>query len=232
MIFAANLKCNHTRTSFKSYAQEINAYQNTEDEIFIFPSNTSFLMQKLNFHQGAQNFYPCKNGAYTGEIGQEHLEEFNIKSVLIGHSERRILGEDEKFLRTKFDFAKNLSYNIIYCIGESLETKQAKKSLDFLKKQIENIDLNYEKLIIAYEPIYSIGTGVSADLCDIDMILDFLKHYGNIKLLYGGSVNQNNIQSICSLKNCDGVLVGSAALKASDFLQMIQVAKGYKNAFK
>ncbi|MBX1175326.1 triose-phosphate isomerase [Campylobacter lari] len=226
MIFAANLKCNHTRASFENYAKEINSYQNNEDEIFIFPPSIAFSSLKVNFHQGAQNFYPCENGAYTGEIGKIHLEEFNIKSVLIGHSERRALNEDESFLKAKFDFAKNLDFNIIYCIGESLGTKNANKSLDFLKKQIENIDLSYKKLIIAYEPIYSIGTGVSANLDDINTILNFLRKFTNAKLLYGGSVNQSNIKEICALKNCDGVLIGSAALNASDFLNMIQIAKG------
>ncbi|EAK6287097.1 triose-phosphate isomerase [Campylobacter lari] len=226
MIFAANLKCNHTRSSFELYAQKLNQNLNKEDEIFIFPPSIAFSSLKVNFHQGAQNFYPCENGAYTGEIGKIHLEEFNIKSVLIGHSERRALNEDESFLKAKFDFAKNLDFNIIYCIGESLETKNANKSLDFLKKQIENIDLSYKKLIIAYEPIYSIGTGVSANLDDINTILNFLREFSKAKLLYGGSVNQSNIKEICALKNCDGVLIGSAALNASDFLNMIQIAKG------
>ncbi|QOR01589.1 MULTISPECIES: triose-phosphate isomerase [unclassified Campylobacter] len=226
MIFAANLKCNHTRSSFELYAQELNQKLNQEDEVFIFPPNVAFLKNNFIFQQGAQNFYPCENGAYTGEIGRIHLEEFNIKSVLIGHSERRALNEDESFLKAKFDFAKNLDFNIIYCIGESLETKNSKQSLDFLKKQIGNIDLTYEKLIIAYEPIYSIGTGVSADLDDINTVLDFLRQSTQAKLLYGGSVNQNNIKAICALKNCDGVLVGSAALKADEFFNMIQIAKG------
>ncbi|MBT0823880.1 triose-phosphate isomerase [Campylobacter sp. CNRCH_2013_0855] len=226
MIFAANLKCNHTRSSFELYAQELNQNLNKEDEIFIFPPSIAFLKENFSFQQGAQNFYPCENGAYTGEIGKIHLEEFNIKSVLIGHSERRALSEDESFLKAKFDFAKNLDFNIIYCIGESLETKNANKSLDFLKKQIENIDLSYKKLIIAYEPIYSIGTGVSANLDDINTILNFLREFTNAKLLYGGSVNQSNIKEICALKNCDGVLIGSAALNANDFLNMIQITKG------
>ncbi|TXE78280.1 triose-phosphate isomerase [Campylobacter peloridis] len=226
MIFAANLKCNHTRSSFELYAQELNQNLNKEDEVFIFPPSTAFLKANFIFHQGAQNFYPCENGAYTGEIGKIHLEEFSIKSVLIGHSERRALGEDENFLRAKFDFAKNLDFNVIYCIGESLETKNANESLDFLKKQIENIDLSYKKLIIAYEPIYSIGTGVSANLDDINTILNFLREFSEAKLLYGGSVNQNNIKEIGALKNCNGVLIGSAALNANDFLNMIQIAKG------
>ncbi|MBT0605830.1 triose-phosphate isomerase, partial [Campylobacter lari] len=117
MIFAANLKCNHTRSSFELYAQKLNQNLSNEDEIFIFPPSIAFSSLKVNFHQGAQNFYPCENGAYTGEIGKIHLEEFNIKSVLIGHSERRALNEDESFLKAKFDFAKNLDFNIIYCIG-------------------------------------------------------------------------------------------------------------------
>lgn len=222
MIFAANLKCNHTRAGFKSYANTLNkALENKNDEIFVFPPSTAFLKEELNFTQGAQNFYPCLNGAFTGELGKEHLDEFGIRCVLIGHSERRSLG-DEALIKTKFDFAKEQGYTIFFCIGEDLETKNSGNSRDFLKKQLEFIDLSYQKLIIAYEPIYSIGTGVSADEKDISEILESLNALTKARLLYGGSVNESNIQKILNIKHCSGVLVGSFALKVENFIKLIK----------
>lgn len=222
MIFAANLKCNHTQTSFKLYANTLNkALENKNDEIFVFPPSTAFLKEDLNFIQGAQNFYPCYNGAFTGEIGKEHLDEFGIKCVLIGHSERRALG-DEALIKTKFDFAKKQGYTIFFCIGEDLKTKNLGNSKEFLRKQLEIIDLSYEKLIIAYEPIYSIGTGVSADERDISDILETLSSLTKARLLYGGSVNESNIQKILNIKHCSGVLIGSFALKVENFIKLIK----------
>ena len=226
MIYAANLKCNHSKATFINYANELNIFlktQSIKDEIIVFPPSVAFMASELKFTQGAQNFYPCINGAFTGEIGKEHLDEFGIKCVLIGHSERRILlNEDEKLIKTKFDFAKANAYTIIFCVGEDSKTKQAGKTKEFLRKQLEHIDLNYEKLIIAYEPIYSIGTGISANLSDIKEILAFLHEQSKAKLLYGGSVNENNIKEILTLPHCSGVLVGSAALKASNFIKLIK----------
>ncbi|ARJ56182.1 triose-phosphate isomerase [Campylobacter cuniculorum] len=222
MIFAANLKCNHTRESFKSYADALNkALKNKDEEIFVFPPNVAFLKEDLKFTQGTQNFYPCFKGAFTGEIGKEHLDEFGIKCVLIGHSERRIL-DNEALIKAKFDFAKEQNYTIFFCIGEDLKTKNLGNSKDFLKKQLEAIDLNYEKLIIAYEPIYSIGTGISADKEDISDILETLSVLTKAKLLYGGSVNENNIKEIQTIKHCSGVLIGSAALKIENFIKLIK----------
>lgn len=222
MIFAANLKCNHTRSSFKLYANTLNeAIKSTNDEIIVFPSSIAFLEDELNFTQGAQNFYPCINGAFTGEIGKMHLDEFGIKCVLIGHSERRVLG-DENLIKAKFDFAKEQNYKIIFCIGEDLETKNQNKTLEFLEKQLKIIDLNYENLIIAYEPIYSIGSGVSATKEDISKVLEFIFSLSKAPLLYGGSVNENNIKEILAINHCSGVLVGSAALKVENFIKLIK----------
>lgn len=218
MIFAANLKCNHTRATFKLYANALNkALGKKNEEIFVFPPSVAFLDEELCFTQGAQNFYPCVNGAFTGEIGKQHLDEFGIKCVLIGHSERRSLGD---CIEAKFDFAVKQAYTIIFCIGESLEVKNSKQTKIFLQKQLENIERDYEKLIIAYEPIYSIGTGVSADLKDIEEVLELISSLSKAKLLYGGSVNENNIKEICNIKHCDGVLVGSAALRVENFLKL------------
>lgn len=222
MIFAANLKCNHTRSSFKLYANTLNeAIKNINDEIIVFPPSIAFLEDELNFTQGAQNFYPCINGAFTGEIGKMHLDEFGIKCVLIGHSERRALG-DENLIKAKFDFAKEQNYKIIFCIGEDLEIKNQNKTLEFLEKQLKIIDLNYENLIIAYEPIYSIGSGASATKEDISKVLEFIFSLSKAPLLYGGSVNENNIKEILNIKHCSGVLIGSAALKVENFIKLIK----------
>ncbi|AZN11475.1 triose-phosphate isomerase [Campylobacter jejuni] len=222
MIFAANLKCNHTRASFKIYAEILNKTIGVKcDDIIVFPPSVAFLEKENNFIQGAQNFYPCVNGAFTGELGKEHLDEFGIKCVLIGHSERRALG-DEEFIKAKFDFAKEHGYKIVFCIGEDLKLKNSNQTLDFLKKQLEVIDLDYKNLIIAYEPIYSIGSGVSAKKEDIAKVLEFVSSLTQAPLLYGGSVNGDNIKDILNIKHCSGVLVGSAALKAENFIKLIK----------
>ena len=225
MIYAANLKCNHTRSSFALYAKRLNDAlkdKKNSDEIIIFPPSVAFLEEELNFTQGAQNFDPCVKGAFTGELGKEHLDEFSINTVLIGHSERRALGEKDALLKAKFDFAKENELKIIFCIGEDLELKKHGKTKDFLKKQLEIIDLNYKNLIIAYEPIYSIGTGVSAEFKDIQSVLLFLSSLSKAKLLYGGSVNEDNIKTITEIEHCSGALIGSAALNVNSFLRLIK----------
>ncbi|EPY0819086.1 triose-phosphate isomerase, partial [Campylobacter coli] len=211
-----------TRSSFKIYANILNQYLEAKnDDIIVFPPSIAFLENELNFIQGAQNFYPCVNGAFTGELGKEHLDEFGIKCVLIGHSERRALG-DENLIKAKFDFAKEHAYKIVFCIGEDLKLKNSNQTLDFLKKQLEVIDLDYKNLIIAYEPIYSIGSGVSAKKEDIAKVLEFLSSLTQAPLLYGGSVNEDNIKDILNIKHCSGVLIGSAALKAENFIKLIK----------
>ncbi len=223
MIFAANLKCNHNRASFELYAKKLNEFlASNKKEVFVFPPSVALIQGLFNFELGVQNFYPCINGAFTGELGKEHLDEFKIKSVLIGHSERRALGDDDKLIKAKFDFAKKHAYNIIFCIGEDLKTKKDNKTKEFLTKQLECLDLSYEKLILAYEPIYSIGTGLSANTEDIAEILSFLRTKTELSLLYGGSVNDKNIDEILSIKECGGVLVGSFSLDVKNFISLLE----------
>lgn len=221
MIYAANLKCNHTRASFSKYANILDSNLQGE-KVYVFPPFCAFLKGDFSFTQGAQNFYPVQKGSFTGEIGEAMLNEFDIKVVLIGHSERRALGENDEFLKLKFDFAKERGWEIIFCIGESLEVYEAKKTKEFLQSQLANIDLDYPNLILAYEPIWAIGTGKSASVEDISEILEFLSSKTKAPLLYGGSVNKNNILQISEIDNCDGVLVGSASWDALEFLNLIR----------
>jgi len=117
--------------------------------VSVFAPASAFDEKRHIFRLGAQNFYPCESGAFTGEIGKAMLDEFEIKDVLIGHSERReILNESEEFLRAKFDFAAKNGWNVIYCIGENLSTNESGATKEFLSRQLENIDLDYKNLPI------------------------------------------------------------------------------------
>ena len=222
MRFLANLKCNHTRASFKEYAQILDANLSANDDVTVFPPFSALDLAAHKFKLGAQNFYPCESGAHTGEIGKAMLDEFGVKSVLIGHSERRELGESEELLRAKFDFAVKAGWQIVYCIGENLSVNEAGRTKELLAEQLKNIDLGYERLLIAYEPIWAIGTGRSASAEQIEEILNFIREQTSAPLLYGGSVNAANIGGIAGIKNCDGVLVGTASWEASKFLELIR----------
>ena len=224
MRFLANLKCNHTRASFKEYAQILDANLSANDDVTVFPPFSALDLAAHKFKLGAQNFYPCESGAHTGEIGKAMLDEFGIKSVLIGHSERRELGESEELLRAKFDFAAKAGWQIVYCIGENLSVNEAGRTKEFLAGQLKNIELGYERLLIAYEPVWAIGTGKSASTEQIEGILNFIREQTSAPLLYGGSVNVANIGGIAGIASCDGVLVGTASWDASGFLELISAS--------
>jgi len=227
MIFAANFKMNHTRTTTKSYldalAQKL-VSKRSEERVFVFPPATALDTYEGNFTIGTQNAYMAENGAYTGEIGLEQLEEFGIKTILIGHSERRdILGEDQALVAKKFSYFMAQGFEIIYCIGEALKVREEGNEavMAHLLSQFEGIDLSYEKLIIAYEPIWAIGTGRSATTKEISSTHAALKQYFERPLLYGGSVKPANIKEIIDIDGVDGVLVGSASLDVESFSEMI-----------
>ena len=228
LIVAANFKMHKTRSETIEYLKELKKIDFKGVKVAVFPPFTALIEDDLI---GAQNAYPAKNGAYTGEIGLEQLNEFNIKRVLIGHSERRhILGESQEFIAKKFDFYKNEGFEIFYCIGEPLEVR--KKGIDevvnYLKNQLMGIDLNYDKLIIAYEPVWAIGTGVSATSKEIKETHAEIRKFTSRPILYGGSVKLHNIKEILSIENVDGVLIGSASLDVKTFKEMIEIAKEIK----
>ncbi|MBU1658663.1 triose-phosphate isomerase [bacterium] len=231
MIIAANLKTNLTRKQTSKYVDEVERFLNANNisqEVLVFPAMSSLNPHAGKLTIGAQNAYPVLNGAYTGEIGLEHLEEFGIKTILIGHSERRhILGETQESITKKFDFYKNLGFRIVYCIGEPLEIRKAGEDelLKYLDTQYAGIDLNYENLVIAYEPVWAIGTGLTPTLNDIEVLHTKLKKKSKAPLLYGGSVKVTNAKDVLALKNVDGILVGSAALYAEHFCSMINYAQ-------
>ena len=230
MIIAANLKTNLTRKETSAYIYGVEQFLKESDskqEVLVFPATSSLNAHEGKVIVGAQNAYAVKNGAFTGEIGQEHLDEFGIKTILIGHSERRhILGETQTTIVEKFNFYKALGFKIVYCVGEPLEKREAGKTamMEYISSQYEGIDTNYENLIIAYEPVWAIGTGLTPTLEDIENIHTDLKEKSSAPLLYGGSVKVTNAKEVLALDNVDGVLVGSAALIVEDFCTMIACA--------
>jgi len=225
MIVAANFKMHKTRKETKKYLKELRKTDFNSVKVAVFPPFTALMEDELI---GAQNAYPEINGAYTGEIGLEQLNEFNIKRVLIGHSERRhILNESQEFIAKKFNFYKEHNFEIFYCVGEPLEIRKKgiNEVIKYIKNQFEGIDLEYEKLIIAYEPVWAIGTGVSASIEEIKETHAEIRKLTSRPILYGGSVKLNNIKDILSIENVDGVLVGSASLDVETFKKMIEIAK-------
>ena len=228
MIYAANFKTNHTRKSTENYVEELNAKlraKNPEDKVYIFPPATALDSYEGDFTVGVQNAYPAHNGAFTGEIGVEQLDEFAIKTILIGHSERREhMSESQEKVAQKFSFFQEQGFEIIYCIGEPLEIREKgfESVMKYLLAQFDGIDITYDNLIVAYEPIWAIGTGRSATVEEISTTHRALKKAINEKpLLYGGSAKPANIKEIISIAGVDGVLVGSASLDAGSFSEMV-----------
>ncbi len=180
-------------------------------------------------YSGAQDVSIYHQGAYTGEISSNMLVDNKIDFCLVGHSERRqYFNENNQNVSLK---SKNLIENKIIpiiCIGETLEQKEKKLTKQVLQDQIrESIPeiSNSKNTIIAYEPIWAIGTGLTPSLSEINEVHDFIKNNNNrfnqYKVLYGGSVNALNSKEINDLRNVDGCLIGGASLKVDDFNSII-----------
>lgn len=177
---------------------------------------------------GVQNIYPENCGAFTGEINADMVIASGAKYCIVGHSERRkILNESNEFVNKKVKYATNSGLKVILCVGETIEEKS--KVVSVLKNQLKNLNgTNFENLIIAYEPIWAIGTGKVATNKDIykahKIIIDYLKEeYGEVvPCLYGGSVNPENAEEIFGIENVAGVLVGGASLDALKFAKLVK----------
>ncbi|MEN2496621.1 MAG: hypothetical protein MHMPM18_001116 [Marteilia pararefringens] len=193
---------------------------------------------------GAQNCCYAASGAFTGEISCKALENIGCRLTLIGHSERRqLFGEDEALISKKIDFiAGNSKLKIILCIGETLEEYKSGKTSQVISAQLSHVVQNMDKfstdsLIIAYEPIWAIGTGITPTIQEIKSSIDLIKKEleqvdkksskGCFKVLYGGSVNSANCEEISKIEICDGFLVGGASLKPKDFAKIITMCGKY-----
>ena len=197
-------------------------------KIISAPNNFFHLALSKNFKKNTyatQNFDLDGRGASTGSLDVSYLIENKIKYTIIGHSEMRSNhGETDKIVSNKLEASINNKLIPIVCIGESLKIYKSKKTKNYLRSQINTIfkrSQKYDQIILAYEPLWSIGTGLTPALSEIDDICKFLTKnlekytFKKINILYGGSVNLSNISEILKLQFVNGVLVGSASTKSS-----------------
>jgi len=229
MIIAANFKTNMNRSKTTEYLNTLSSCEGlSSSRVIVIPPATAFQDAPEGIELAVQNAYTTRNGAFTGELGLEQLEEFGIKTILLGHSERRhVLGETQEEIANKYEYFKNEGFNIIYCLGEpeSLRDEGEEALEKYMETQLIGIDTTYDKLIVAYEPVWAIGTGRVPTNEQIIDALSFLKTKTKAPLLYGGSVKAGNSKEILHLDSCDGVLVGGASLIVEDFCTMIKNAK-------
>lgn len=236
-IVVENMKMLLTKDDIKKYIEIINNKKFENIELILCPSYIyiSFFEPK-NYMLGVQNIFYEKLGSYTGEISPMQVKDMNVKYAIVGHSERRCLfNETDKIINKKVDACLKEGINVILCVGENKEQKEMKRTSAIIKKQILNGLSNIKKsdlknIVIAYEPIYSIGTGNVLDINEIDSNIKFIKKVLNntfgyeCKVIYGGSVSDNNINDITKI--CDGVMIGKSGSDIEEFLRMID--KVYK----
>jgi len=169
---------------------------------------------------GSQNVFYELSGAYTGEISPSMLVDLGVKWVIIGHSERRnILHEDDESIRRKVKVSLEVGLKVILCVGEKLHERELFRHKEVVKRQLDGIP-DDENLVIAYEPVWAIGTGRNARVEQIEEMHEMIKSITGRKVLYGGSVKPENAGELASAKNVDGFLVGGASLNADSFYKI------------
>ena len=233
-IIIANWKLNGSNKNIAKFLNDLKGivpYKSSICTIICPPSIylNNFFNNLDNIYLGGQNCSNFNEGAYTGEISANMLKENKCDFCIVGHSERRaIFKETNKDIRIQAENLINNNINPIICIGETLEQKNLKQTKNILIEQVnESIPKFSEQktTILAYEPVWAIGTGLTPSLQEIDEIHLFLKkeieNYQDYKILYGGSVKSYNANEIMNLKNVDGVLVGGASLDSNEFKKII-----------
>lgn len=180
---------------------------------------------------GAQNLAAFENGAYTGEVSAPMLKEMGCGYALVGHSERRqFFNEQGETLKRKYQLCQEYAIIPILCIGETRQQRELKQTFDVLRAQLKEVllDSSAESVFIAYEPVWAIGTGVSASKADIEEVHRFIKQSVPeltrtevfVNVLYGGSVTEHNAALLLNASDVDGGLVGGASLDAARFLEI------------
>ena len=211
-----------------------NSSKKNKFKIVYCPPNTlirplSKRLKKTKLLVGAQNCHHNENyGAFTGSVNAKMLKNVGAKYIILGHSENRQSGETDKLINLKIKSAIKAGLKIVLCIGETLKEKRNKKTNQVLAKQIKNClksIKNKSNIIIAYEPVWSIGTGLIPRFEDLSKSVLFIKNKfskKSPKILYGGSVNGNNIAQLKDINNLDGFLIGGASQNSKKFIDIIK----------
>ena len=244
-IIAGNWKMNNTIKEGLDLVEEIKSkdLDSNVDKVICVPytllKDVKERIKDTDIKLGAQNMHYEDRGAYTGEVSPPMLVELGVDYVIIGHSERRqYFGESDETVNKKIKAALKHGIKPILCLGESLEEREEAREEEVIKDQIlgalKDVE-NIENLVIAYEPIWAIGTGKTASSDQANQMLKFIRAsikelYGDIsesiQIQYGGSVKADNIKELMAKDNIDGALVGGASLKADEFANLINFKMG------
>jgi len=243
-IIAANWKMHKTARDVFEYLQSLSRLQwSDKNTVILFPPSIYLFMAKellkgSRARYGLQNMHWEKQGAYTGEISPGMAVDLGCRYAIIGHSERRnIFHESDEMLKKKVEASFEYGISPVFCIGENLEERKANRFKDRIKQQITSC-LNYKcserygNLIIAYEPVWAIGTGLNAAPEQVEEAHGYISEVlrdsfgqeiaAKIPILYGGSVKPGNIAEIAAAKGVSGFLIGGASLKIEEFYGMIK----------
>jgi len=246
-IVAGNWKMNNAKDESKTLVKEIKEsikelkLKNTRVIVaptFLFLQKTAKKAENSAVEVAAQNMHQADSGAFTGEISAEMLTSINVKTVILGHSERReYFGETDEILAEKVDAALKHGLEIIFCFGEVLEDRKSGNHFKVVESQIKKalFHLNsddWKHIVLAYEPVWAIGTGETASPEQAQEMHAFIRELvaerylshvaEEVSILYGGSVKPANAQEIFSKQDVDGGLIGGAALNADDFTAIIK----------
>jgi len=246
-LVVGNWKMNGSRQSIKMLIEEIQQGLNGKEKTkigvcppFVYLQFVSALLENTPIVWGAQNVSHQESGAFTGEVAINMIADFGCEYVLVGHSERRhIYGETDQIVAEKFARVQAAGLTPILCIGELLEEREVNQTEQVVKRQLSAvINLkgieSLEKSVIAYEPVWAIGTGKTATPDQAQDVHQFVRNYlaeknaqiaENVQILYGGSVKGSNAAELFAMSDIDGGLIGGAALKAQDFLAICQAAE-------
>lgn len=247
LMVAGNWKMNKTPQEARMFAGFLASSIGREKavDIVVFPTALAAtavaeILKDTQLKTGVQNIYPAESGAYTGEISATMLEELSLEYVLVGHSERRhLFGETDEQTREKVGAVLKSGLTPILCIGETLQEREAGLTNNVLERQlklglIRLEKAEVEKIVIAYEPVWAIGTGVVATPEQAEETMKYVRELlacmydselaDRARILYGGSIKPENFDSLVRMENIDGGLVGGASLQES-FVQLVSIAK-------
>ncbi|MDC6366769.1 MULTISPECIES: triose-phosphate isomerase [Flavobacteriaceae] len=243
-IVAGNWKMNKNLSETEALLSELSAkLPDTEADVIVAPTFVNLVaakrsLQSSTIQVAAQNMHFAESGAYTGEISSDMLLNIEVETVIIGHSERRSLfGETDELLAKKVKTAIDKNMKVIFCFGEELEERKSENHFAVVESQLKNalFDLDasaWENIVLAYEPVWAIGTGETASPEQAQEMHAFIRKtiseaYNatiaeEVSILYGGSVKPGNASDIFSKPDVDGGLIGGASLKADDFIAIIK----------